>query len=183
MKFDFLGLKNLTVIQMTVDTINAVRERAGEDPLKLQYLNGFDDPAAYQVLKDANTTGIFQVESAGMRRYLLKLQPDQFEDIIAMLALYRPGPLKSGMVEDFILRKRGQQRIDYFHPDLKECLTPTYGVIVYQEQVMQIAQIIAGYSLGGADLLRRAMGKKKAEEMAQQRSIFLNAQRAKAKKD
>ena len=178
-KFDFLGLKNLTVIQMTVDTINAVRERAGEAPLKLQHLNGFDDPAAYQVLKDANTTGIFQVESAGMRRYLLKLQPDQFEDIIAMLALYRPGPLKSGMVEDFILRKRGQQRIDYFHPDLKECLAPTYGVIVYQEQVMQIAQIIAGYSLGGADLLRRAMGKKKAEEMAQQRSIFLEGARAK----
>ena len=178
-KFDFLGLKNLTVIQMTVDTINAVRERAGEAPLKLQHLNGFDDPAAYQVLKDANTTGIFQVESAGMRRYLLKLQPDQFEDIIAMLALYRPGPLKSGMVEDFILRKRGQQRIDYFHPDLQECLAPTYGVIVYQEQVMQIAQIIAGYSLGGADLLRRAMGKKKAEEMAQQRSIFLEGARAK----
>ena len=108
-----------------------------------------------------------------MRRYLVKLAPDQFEDIIAMLALYRPGPLNSGMVDDFILRKRGQQAIDYFHPDLKDCLAPTYGVIVYQEQVMQIAQIIAGYSLGGADLLRRAMGKKKAEEMAQQRSIFV----------
>jgi DNA polymerase III subunit alpha len=178
-KFDFLGLKNLTVIQMAVDTINAARAQAGEAPLKLQDLNGFDDPAAYQVLKDANTTGIFQVESAGMRRYLLKLQPDQFEDIIAMLALYRPGPLNSGMVDDFIVRKRGQQKIDYFHPDLQECLSPTYGVIVYQEQVMQIAQIIAGYSLGGADLLRRAMGKKKPEEMAQQRSIFLEGARAK----
>ena len=178
-KFDFLGLKNLTVIQMAVDTINAARNKAGEAPLKLQDLNGFDDPAAYQVLKDANTTGIFQVESAGMRRYLLKLQPDQFEDIIAMLALYRPGPLNSGMVDDFIVRKRGQQKIDYFHPDLQECLAPTYGVIVYQEQVMQIAQIIAGYSLGGADLLRRAMGKKKPEEMAQQRSIFLEGARAK----
>ena len=178
-KFDFLGLKNLTVIQMAVDTINAARQKAGEVPLKLQDLNSFDDPAAYQVLKDANTTGIFQVESAGMRRYLLKLQPDQFEDIIAMLALYRPGPLNSGMVDDFIVRKRGQQKIDYFHPDLQECLAPTYGVIVYQEQVMQIAQIIAGYSLGGADLLRRAMGKKKPEEMAQQRSIFLEGARAK----
>ena len=178
-KFDFLGLKNLTVIQMAVDTINAARKKAGEVPLKLQDLNSFDDPAAYQVLKDANTTGIFQVESAGMRRYLLKLQPDQFEDIIAMLALYRPGPLNSGMVDDFIVRKRGQQKIDYFHPDLQECLAPTYGVIVYQEQVMQIAQIIAGYSLGGADLLRRAMGKKKPEEMAQQRGIFLEGARAK----
>jgi DNA polymerase-3 subunit alpha len=178
-KFDFLGLKNLTVIQMAVDTINAARDKAGEARLKLQDLNSFDDPAAYQVLKDANTTGIFQVESAGMRRYLLKLQPDQFEDIIAMLALYRPGPLNSGMVDDFIVRKRGQQKIDYFHPDLQECLAPTYGVIVYQEQVMQIAQIIAGYSLGGADLLRRAMGKKKPEEMAQQRSIFLEGARAK----
>ena len=178
-KFDFLGLKNLTVIQMAVDTINAGRKRAGEPEFKLQDLNSFDDPAAYQVLKDANTTGIFQVESAGMRRYLLKLQPDQFEDIIAMLALYRPGPLNSGMVDDFIVRKRGQQKIDYFHPDLQECLAPTYGVIVYQEQVMQIAQIIAGYSLGGADLLRRAMGKKKPEEMAQQRSIFLEGARAK----
>jgi DNA polymerase-3 subunit alpha len=178
-KFDFLGLKNLTVIQMAVDTINAARDKVGEARLKLQDLNSFDDPAAYQVLKDANTTGIFQVESAGMRRYLLKLQPDQFEDIIAMLALYRPGPLNSGMVDDFIVRKRGQQKIDYFHPDLQECLAPTYGVIVYQEQVMQIAQIIAGYSLGGADLLRRAMGKKKPEEMAQQRGIFLEGARAK----
>ena len=211
-KFDFLGLKNLTIIQAAVDTINAlykgalphwveiclrspsatmvlssavndspgaatqpsdVRPVAPPDTLSLEDLNGFDDSAAYQILKDANTTGIFQVESAGMRRYLVKLAPDQFEDIIAMLALYRPGPLNSGMVDDFILRKRGQQAIDYFHPDLKDCLAPTYGVIVYQEQVMQIAQIIAGYSLGGADLLRRAMGKKKAEEMAQQRSIFV----------
>ena len=194
-KFDFLGLKNLTIIQAAVDTINTLYKGAmphwGEvadaakptadyqsksaprDTLSLEDLNGFDDPAAYQILKDANTTGIFQVESAGMRRYLVKLAPDQFEDIIAMLALYRPGPLNSGMVDDFILRKRGQQAIDYFHSDLKDCLAPTYGVIVYQEQVMQIAQIIAGYSLGGADLLRRAMGKKKPEEMAQQRSIFL----------
>ena len=218
-KFDFLGLKNLTIIQAAVDTINAlykgalphwgeicvgspsatmvlssavndspgaatqpsdVRPVAPRDTLSLEDLNGFNDSAAYQILKDANTTGIFQVESAGMRRYLVKLAPDQFEDIIAMLALYRPGPLNSGMVDDFILRKRGQQAIDYFHPDLKDCLAPTYGVIVYQEQVMQIAQIIAGYSLGGADLLRRAMGKKKAEEMAQQRSIFVEGALKKA---
>ena len=190
-KFDFLGLKNLTIIQAAVDTINRLYKdnlpyrpvvndaQAAQGPLVLEALNGFDDPAAYQVLKEANTTGIFQVESQGMRRYLVKLAPDHFEDIIAMLALYRPGPLNSGMVDDFILRKRGQQKIDYFHPDLKDCLAPTYGVIVYQEQVMQIAQIIAGYSLGGADLLRRAMGKKKPEEMAQQRSIFLEGAKKK----
>ena len=175
-KFDFLGLRNLTIIQLAVDTISRLYP---DRPLKLEDLNGFDDPAAYQVLKQANTTAIFQVESQGMKRYLPKLQPDSFEDIIAMLALYRPGPLNSGMVDDFILRKQGQQRINYFHDDLKDCLTPTYGVIVYQEQVMQIAQIMAGYTLGGADLLRRAMGKKKPEEMAQQRSIFLEGARAK----
>jgi len=178
-KFDFLGLKNLTIIAAAVETINATDPSRSGRPLRLEDLNGFDDPAAYKILKDANTTGIFQVESAGMRRYLVKLAPDQFEDIIAMLALYRPGPLNSGMVDDFIVRKRGQQRIDYFHPDLQECLSPTYGVIVYQEQVMQIAQFIAGYSLGGADLLRRAMGKKKPEEMAQQRSIFIEGAKAK----
>jgi DNA polymerase III subunit alpha len=175
-KFDFLGLRNLTIIQLAVDTINRLYP---DRPLRLEDLNGFDDPAAYQVLKQANTTAIFQVESQGMKRYLLKLQPDSFEDIIAMLALYRPGPLNSGMVDDFILRKQGQQRINYFHDDLKDCLTPTYGVIVYQEQVMQIAQIMAGYTLGGADLLRRAMGKKKPEEMAQQRSIFMEGAKAK----
>jgi DNA polymerase-3 subunit alpha len=133
---------------------------------------GFTDPAAYQILKDANTTAIFQVESEGMKKLLKKLQPDRFEDIIAVLALYRPGPLGSGMVDDFILRKKGQQKIDYFHPDLTACLSPTYGVIVYQEQVMQISQIIGGYTLGGADMLRRAMGKKKAEEMALHRETI-----------
>ena len=169
-KFDFLGLRNLTIIQMAVDYINALHS---DRHLSLRELDGFDDPAAYQVLRDANTTAIFQVESDGMKKLLAKLQPDRFEDIIAVLALYRPGPLNSGMVDDFIKRKRGEQAIDYFHDSLKECLAPTYGVIVYQEQVMQIAQIIAGYSLGGADLLRRAMGKKKPEEMAQQREIFV----------
>ncbi|MBU3720923.1 MAG: DNA polymerase III subunit alpha [Burkholderiaceae bacterium] len=169
-KFDFLGLRNLTIIQMAVDYINGLHPGRA---LTLRELDGFDDPAAYQVLRDANTTAIFQVESDGMKKLLAKLQPDRFEDIIAVLALYRPGPLNSGMVDDFIKRKRGEQQIDYFHDSLKDCLSPTYGVIVYQEQVMQIAQIIAGYSLGGADLLRRAMGKKKPEEMAQQREIFV----------
>ena len=169
-KFDFLGLRNLTIIQLAVDYINALHP---DRKLTLRELDGFDDPAAYQVLRDANTTAIFQVESDGMKKLLAKLQPDRFEDIIAVLALYRPGPLNSGMVDDFIKRKRGEQAIDFFHESLKECLSPTYGVIVYQEQVMQIAQIIAGYSLGGADLLRRAMGKKKPEEMAQQREIFV----------
>ncbi len=166
-KFDFLGLRNLTIIELALDYI----ERMTGERLDLMSL-GFTDPGAYQILKDANTTAIFQVESEGMKKLLKKLQPDRFEDIIAVLALYRPGPLGSGMVDDFILRKKGQQAIDYFHPDLKACLEPTYGVIVYQEQVMQISQIIGGYTLGGADMLRRAMGKKKPEEMAKHRETI-----------
>ncbi|MBA4742625.1 MAG: DNA polymerase III subunit alpha [Azoarcus sp.] len=166
-KFDFLGLRNLTIIDLAVDYVERL---TGERP-DLNALP-FTDPAAYKILKEANTTAIFQVESDGMKKLLKKLGPDRFEDIIAVLALYRPGPLGSGMVDDFILRKKGQQEIDYFHPDLKPCLEPTYGVIVYQEQVMQISQIIGGYTLGGADMLRRAMGKKKASEMARHREIF-----------
>jgi DNA polymerase III subunit alpha len=166
-KFDFLGLRNLTIIDLAVKYV----EQLTGEKLDLNSLP-FTDPAAYQILKDANTTAIFQVESEGMKKLLKKLGPDRFEDIIAVLALYRPGPLGSGMVDDFILRKKGQQEIDYFHPDLKPCLEPTYGVIVYQEQVMQISQIIGGYTLGGADMLRRAMGKKKAEEMAKHREIM-----------
>jgi len=167
-KFDFLGLRNLTIIDLAVKYIKLL------DPawdVNLETLP-LDDPAAYDIFKAANTTAIFQVESEGMKKLLVKLAPDRFEDIVAVLALYRPGPLGSGMVDDFILRKKGKQSIDYFHPDLKECLAPTYGVIVYQEQVMQISQIIGGYTLGGADLLRRAMGKKKAEEMAKHRDIM-----------
>jgi len=167
-KFDFLGLRNLTIIDLAVKYIRQL------DPawdVNLETLP-FTDPAAYNILKKANTTAIFQLESDGMKKLLVKLEPDRFEDIIAVLALYRPGPLGSGMVDDFILRKKGKQTIDYFHPDLKACLEPTYGVIVYQEQVMQISQIIGGYTLGGADLLRRAMGKKKAEEMAKHREIM-----------
>ena len=166
-KFDFLGLRNLTIIKLAVDYVEKL---TGVRP-DLDALT-FDDPKAYQILKDANTTAIFQVESEGMKKLLKKLAPDRFEDIIAVLALYRPGPLGSGMVDDFILRKKGQQKIDYFHPDLTACLSPTYGVIVYQEQVMQISQIIGGYTLGGADMLRRAMGKKKAEEMDKHRETI-----------
>jgi len=173
-KFDFLGLRNLTILDLAV---RYVEQRTGTR-LDLQS-TGFDDPRAYQVLRDANTTAVFQLESEGMKKLLKKLQPDRFEDIIAVLALYRPGPLGSGMVDDFILRKKGQQAIDYFHPDLKACLEPTYGVIVYQEQVMQIAQTIGGYTLGGADLLRRAMGKKKPEEMAQHRDVFVEGAKKK----
>ncbi len=174
-KFDFLGLRNLTIIENAVQLINARYPEHGLDLSSME----FTDPAAYQILKDANTTAIFQVEGDGMKKLLKKLQPDRFEDIIAVLALYRPGPLGSGMVDDFILRKKGQQKIDYFHPDLTRTLEPTYGVIVYQEQVMQIAQIIGGYTLGSADLLRRAMGKKKADEMAEHRSIFVDGAKLK----
>ncbi|KAF4513843.1 UNVERIFIED_CONTAM: hypothetical protein B566_EDAN016738 [Ephemera danica] len=166
-KFDFLGLRNLTTIELALEY---VRRMSGERPDLMSL--GFTDPATYQILKDANTTAIFQVESEGMKKLLKKLGPDRFEDIIAVLALYRPGPLGSGMVDDFILRKKGQQKIDYFHPDLTACLSPTYGVIVYQEQVMQISQVIGGYTLGGADMLRRAMGKKKADEMAKHRETI-----------
>ncbi len=173
-KFDFLGLRNLTIIELAVDYVERL---TGKRP-DLASLP-FTDPAAYQILKDANTTAIFQVESDGMKKLLKKLAPDRFEDIIAVLALYRPGPLGSGMVDDFILRKKGQQEIDYFHPDLKACLEPTYGVIVYQEQVMQISQIIGGYTLGGADMLRRAMGKKKADEMAKHRATIADGARQK----
>ena len=173
-KFDFLGLRNLTIIQLALEYV----ERLTGERLDLMSL-GFTDPAAYQILKDANTTAIFQVESEGMKKLLKKLSPDRFEDIIAVLALYRPGPLGSGMVDDFILRKKGQQKIDYFHPDLTACLSPTYGVIVYQEQVMQISQIIGGYTLGGADMLRRAMGKKKPEEMAKHRETIAAGAREK----
>ena len=134
-----------------------------------------DDAATYALLKSCRTTAVFQLESRGMKDLIRRLQPDCFEDIVALVALFRPGPLQSGMVDDFIDRKHGRSDgpIDYLHPILKAVLKPTYGVILYQEQVMQIAQVLAGYTLGGADLLRRAMGKKKAEEMAKQRSIFV----------
>ncbi|MBI3143953.1 MAG: DNA polymerase III subunit alpha [Pseudogulbenkiania sp.] len=174
-KFDFLGLRNLTIIDLAVKYIKALDPSFDTDLNLLE----FTDPAAYKVLQKANTTAVFQLESDGMKRLLEKLKPDRFEDIIAVLALYRPGPLGSGMVDDFILRKAGKQEVDYFHPDLKACLDPTYGVIVYQEQVMQISQIIGGYTLGGADMLRRAMGKKKPEEMAEHRGKIAQGAAAK----
>ena len=174
-KFDFLGLRNLTIIELA---LKYIRDLDPTFNLKLEELP-FTDQAAYQVLRDANTTGVFQLESDGMKKLLAKLKPDRFEDIIAVLALYRPGPLGSGMVDDFILRKAGKQEIDYFHPDLKASLEPTYGVIVYQEQVMQISQIIGGYTLGGADMLRRAMGKKKPEEMAKHRATIADGAKQK----
>jgi DNA polymerase-3 subunit alpha len=174
-KFDFLGLRTLTIIDWAVRTINTGRAAAGEPALDMSTLP-MEDPAAYALLKRCETTAVFQLESRGMKDLIRRLQPDCFDDIVALVALFRPGPLQSGMVEDFISRKHGRVggAIDYLHPDLKPVLAPTYGVILYQEQVMQIAQVLAGYTLGGADLLRRAMGKKKAEEMAQQRSVFVD---------
>lgn len=177
-KFDFLGLRNLTVIQAAVDNINDTRAKLGQEPIDLETLP-LDDMAVYEsVLQQAKTSAVFQLESSGMKKYLTQLKPTNIEDVIAMCALYRPGPLESGMVSDFIDRKHGVQEVayphaQYQHDSLKPSLESTYGVIVYQEQVMQIAQVLAGYTLGGADMLRRAMGKKKPEEMAKQRSTFV----------
>ena len=168
-KFDFLGLRNLTILDWAVRFVRAFNPTLRDfDIMSLS----LDDPATYQILCDANTTAVFQLESRGMKELLKKLRPNTFEDIVAVLALFRPGPLESGMVDDFVNRKHGRASVDYFHPDLENTLKSTYGVIVYQEQVMLISQIVGGYSLGGADLLRRAMGKKKAEEMAAHRQMF-----------
>ncbi|WDU54015.1 DNA polymerase III subunit alpha [Taylorella equigenitalis] len=168
-KFDFLGLRNLTILDWTVRYVKEFNEAQKDFDLDRLPL---DDKATYKLLSDGNTTAVFQLESDGMKNLLMKLKPSTFEDIVAVLALYRPGPLNSGMVDDFVDRKHGRAKVDYFHKDLESVLKPTYGVIVYQEQVMLISQIIGGYSLGGADILRRAMGKKKLEEMARQREIF-----------
>jgi DNA polymerase-3 subunit alpha len=174
-KFDFLGLRTLTIIDKALVIINRVRAEAGEPPLDIAAVS-MTDAKTYALLKSCRTTAVFQLESRGMKDLVRRLQPDCFEDIVALVALFRPGPLQSGMVDDFIDRKHGKidGPIDYLHPSLEKVMKPTYGVILYQEQVMQIAQVLAGYTLGGADLLRRAMGKKKPEEMAKQRSIFVN---------
>ena len=164
-KFDFLGLTTLTILDWAVRDIHAM----GGVGLDLQTL-ALDDRATYQLLASGNTTAVFQLESRGMRDMIRRARPDRFEDIIALVALYRPGPMD--LIPDYIDRKHGK-RFDYLHPLLEPILAPTYGIMVYQEQVMQAAQLCAGYSLGGADLLRRAMGKKKPEEMAQQREIFV----------
>jgi DNA polymerase-3 subunit alpha len=175
-KFDFLGLRTLTIIDWALETINRQQAKNGLDPVEIEHIP-LDDAPSFKLLKDAQTTAVFQLESRGMKDLIRRLQPDNIEDLIALVALFRPGPLESGMVDDFINRKHGRAKVAYPHPDfehesLKEVLEPTYGVIVYQEQVMQIAQVLAGYSLGGADMLRRAMGKKKPEEMAKQRDTF-----------
>ena len=167
-KFDFLGLRTMTLIS---NTLKAISEQ-GMTPPDLDTLP-LTDPATYELFAKGDTDGVFQVESSGMRQYLRMLKPTCFEDIIAMLALYRPGPLGSGMVDEFIKRKHGEVPVNYPLPALENCLKDTYGVIVYQEQVMQIAQIVANYTLGGADLLRRAMGKKNAEAMANERVKFI----------
>ena len=172
-KFDFLGLRTLTIIDWAVKHVNRRRENTDEEPLEIEHLP-LDDKATFDLLQAANTTAVFQLESRGMKDLITRLKPDSFEDIVALVALFRPGPLQSGMVDDFINRKHGRAEVDYFHPDLEHVLTPTYGVILYQEQVMQIAQVLANYTLGGADMLRRAMGKKKAEVMAEQRELFMN---------
>ena len=170
-KFDFLGLRTLTIVDWAVKTINGIKKIKGEELLNIEKIP-LDDESTFDLLKAANTTAVFQLESRGMKDLITRLQPSNFEDIIALVALFRPGPLGSGMVDDFVNRKHGRARVVYPHPDLEEILKPTYGVILYQEQVMQIAQVLANYSLGAADLLRRAMGKKKPEEMAKQRQIF-----------
>ncbi|UHJ59538.1 DNA polymerase III subunit alpha [Vibrio furnissii] len=175
-KFDFLGLRTLTIIDWALGLINPRREKAGEPPVRIESIP-LVDPASFRMLQNSETTAVFQLESRGMKELIKRLQPDCFEDIIALVALFRPGPLQSGMVDNFIDRKHGREAISYpdekwQHESLKEILEPTYGIILYQEQVMQIAQVLAGYTLGGADMLRRAMGKKKPEEMAKQRAVF-----------
>ncbi len=176
-KFDFLGLRTLTIIDWALEMINAQRGRRNEEKLEIERID-LEDPATFKLLQSATTTAVFQLESSGMKDLIRRLQPSRFEDIVALVALFRPGPLQSGMVDDFINRKHGRAELAWPHPDyqldsLQPVLEPTYGIILYQEQVMQIAQVMAGYTLGGADMLRRAMGKKKPEEMAKQRSAFL----------
>ena len=168
-KFDFLGLRTLTIIDWAVKAINLRRAKAGEDPLDISQLP-LDDPKPYELLKKAQTVAVFQLESSGMQRMLKDAKPDRFEDIIALVALYRPGPMD--LIPSFIARKHGREEVEYPDPRVEPILKETYGIMVYQEQVMQMAQIVGGYTLGGADLLRRAMGKKKVEEMVKHRAIF-----------
>ncbi|MGI9237896.1 MAG: DNA polymerase III subunit alpha [Woeseiaceae bacterium] len=170
-KFDFLGLRTLTIIEWAVRIVNETYPDRKLDITRIPNR----DAKTFELLRSTKTAAVFQLESSGMRDLIKRLRPDQFGDLVALVALFRPGPLQSGMVDDFMTRKHASNKadIDYLHPDLKPVLEETYGVILYQEQVMQIAQVLAGYTLGGADLLRRAMGKKKPEEMAKQREIFV----------
>ncbi len=169
-KFDFLGLRTLTILDMAVAWTNQQRVAKGEPPIDLATLP-LDDPDTYKLLRVSNTTAVFQLESSGMKDMLKQAEPDRFEDIIALVALYRPGPMD--LIPDFCQRKKGMP-FEYPHPAVEPVLKETYGIMVYQEQVMQMAQLVGGYSLGGADLLRRAMGKKKKEEMDAQRAIFVD---------
>ncbi len=175
-KFDFLGLRTLTIIDWALSMINARLKQEGKTAIRIEAIS-LTDPSSFKILQNSETTAVFQLESRGMKDLIKRLTPDCFEDMIALVALFRPGPLQSGMVDNFIDRKHGREVVSYpdekwQHDSLKEILEPTYGIILYQEQVMQIAQVLAGYSLGEADLLRRAMGKKKPEEMAKQRATF-----------
>ena len=172
-KFDFLGLRTLTVIDRAVKTINESLKEKNEKTLDLNSLT-LDDPKVFDLLASGRTTAVFQLESTGMRELIRRLKPTKFEEIVALLALYRPGPLESGMHDEFVDRKHGKSKVTFPHELLAPVLSETYGVILYQEQVMQAAQVLAGYSLGQADILRRAMGKKKVEEMEQQRQIFVD---------
>lgn len=172
-KFDFLGLKTLTVIDWAMKAINQQRKGVDKEPIILEELP-LDDALTFRLLQESKTTAVFQLESSGIKDLIHRLQPDSFNEIIALVALYRPGPLESGMVDAYVDRKHGREVVSYPHDDLEFILKPTYGVILYQEQVMQIAQVLAGYSLGDADILRRAMGKKKASEMAKQRLVFVD---------
>ena len=165
-KFDFLGLTTLTIL----DWGERYVRQLGDKDFALARVP-LDDAQTYKLLSSGNTTAVFQLESRGMRDLIKRARPDRFEDVIALVALYRPGPMD--LIPDYIERKHGLKRVEYLDPRLQPILGPTYGIMVYQEQVMQIAQVIGGYTLGGADLLRRAMGKKKPEEMAQQRDIFV----------
>jgi DNA polymerase-3 subunit alpha len=172
-KFDFLGLRTLTIIDTALRSINGRRGKSSEEHLDIGTIST-DDAETFELIKSGATTAVFQLESRGMKDLIRRLQPDRFADIVALVALFRPGPLQSGMVDDFIDRKQGRAPVEYLHSDLQHILEPTYGVILYQEQVMQIAQVLAGYTLGGADILRSAMGKKKPEEMAKQRQVFVD---------
>ena len=174
-KFDFLGLRTLTIINNAVKSVNARRSVTAEAPIDINTID-LEDPAIYENLKQAKTTAVFQLESRGMKDLLKKVEPGRFDDIVALVALFRPGPMQ--LIDDFVKRKQGIEEVDYLHPSLKHVLEGTYGVMLYQEQVMQIAQVLAGYSLADADLLRRAMGKKKPEEMARQREVFLAGTKA-----
>jgi DNA polymerase-3 subunit alpha len=171
-KFDFLGLRTLTIIDSAVKLVNHQRNEQDLSLLEMESLP-LDDEATYSFIRTGQTSAIFQLESRGMKELIIRAHPETFEDLIALIAMFRPGPLQSGMVEDFVKRKNGLEPVQHLHPDLESVLNTTYGVILYQEQVMQIAQILAGYTLGGADLLRKAMGKKQPEEMEKQREIFM----------